>query len=308
MNHIARRWRYVPAFPQVKGLTFKISLYERLAICHTHRRCFIFIVAIIVRFYICEEFGTEIFRIKHVKEVEDFLADIVRIRNLKGFIAKCENKRRVFVVGLCQFNVANKLVYVLHHTLARSILGSRLRPSRVFLRVSLAICLFLLEASTAVSTLEFAFQCCVFGDFVCSCRSSFLTEGLSCFEGCSVDDSRMAVFNVVGIYLTVVFHSLEGKGFGSVAFSVHLITNVFFVLEDIEYASLFMTVIASGFFISEPSLANILLNETPIETVSLQTRCTVSCGCFQDSIFNLLLCLPKRKLPWATFSTTLCRG
>lgn len=122
MNHIARRWRYVPAFPQVKGLTFKISLYERLAICHTHRRCFIFIVAIIVRFYICEEFGTEIFRIKHVKEVEDFLADIVRIRNLKGFIAKCENKRRVFVVGLCQFNVANKLVYVLHHTLGNGLM------------------------------------------------------------------------------------------------------------------------------------------------------------------------------------------
>ena len=36
--------------------------------------------------------------------------------------------------------------------------------------ISLAVCLFLLETSAAVSALEFAFQRCVFGDFVCSCR------------------------------------------------------------------------------------------------------------------------------------------
>lgn len=30
MNHLARRWRYVPTLPQVKALTFKITLYERL--------------------------------------------------------------------------------------------------------------------------------------------------------------------------------------------------------------------------------------------------------------------------------------
>ena len=47
----------------------------------------------------------------------------------------------------------------------------------------------------------------------------------------------MAFLYIVGIHLTIVLHSLEGEGFGSVGFSVHLIPNVFLVFEDIQYAS-----------------------------------------------------------------------
>ena len=103
--------------------------------------------------------------------------------------------------------------------------------------VGFSVIPFVFEASTAMSALEFAFQSFVFGDSVCGFGSSFLTKGLSRFKGGSVDDGRMAFLYLVGIYLTIVLHSLEGECFGSVGFSVHLIPNVFLVLEDIEYAS-----------------------------------------------------------------------
>ena len=114
MNHIARRWRYVPAFPQVKALAFKITLYERLVFVWGQ---IVVIIVLVIILVIIVQFGSEEFLIKEIEETEKLCSESFRIRKDQCFISVSDAERSIFMLEVRLGEIGLELVDILNDTL-----------------------------------------------------------------------------------------------------------------------------------------------------------------------------------------------